>query len=298
MKIMSRKPKIVVRLAGGLGNQLFQWACGYALSERVGGTLILDSTSGFVLDFKYRRFFELGALKLNYQKAGVWTIALMYFRWILQRLRLRAQTVRSAFYIEVSNEYVQEVHEHPKNLNAWLLGYFQSPKYFIDFAEQIRTQLLLKEPSYWLYKELGSKMRQNPSVAIGIRLYEETKNPSYHAHLGQEITLAKIQGAINDMADRIGSFDAYVFCTYHAEFLDKLDVPGRIKFISSDDGYSDTWSSLWLLTQCRHHIISNSSFYWWGAFLSAYYHPNEAQHIMASNNFANQAIYLDSWDQF
>ena len=77
-----------------------------------------------------------------------------------------------------------------------------------------------------------------------------------------------------------------------------LRIPGRIKFISSDDGYSDTWSSLWLLTQCRHHIISNSSFYWWGAFLSAYYHPNEAQHIMASNNFANQAIYLDSWDQF
>ena len=141
-------------------------------------------------------------------------------------------------------------------------------------------------------------MRQVPSVAIGIRLYEETKDPSYHAYQGQEITLAKIQRAINDMTDRIGSFDAYVFCTFHAEFLDKLVVPGRIKFISSDDGYSDTWSSLWLLTQCRHHIISNSSFYWWGAFLSAHYHPNQEQHIMASDNFANQAIYLDSWAQY
>jgi hypothetical protein len=298
MSIMVHKPKVVVRLAGGLGNQLFQWACGFALSERIGGTLVLDTRSGFVLDLKYRRFFELGALNLNYQRAGVWTTSLLYFRWILQRLKLRTWNVRSAFYTEVANEYVHEIHEHPTSLNAWLLGYFQSPKYFIDFAEQIRTQLLIKEPSYWVYKELGHRMRQVPSVAIGIRLYEETKDPSYHAYQGQEITLAKIQRAINDMTDRIGSFDAYVFCTFHAEFLDKLVVPGRIKFISSDDGYSDTWSSLWLLTQCRHHIISNSSFYWWGAFLSAHYHPNQEQHIMASDNFANQAIYLDSWAQY
>lgn len=292
------KPKVVVRLAGGLGNQLFQWACGFALSKRIDGTLVLDTVSGFATDFKYGRFFELDSLDLKYRRARPYEVASMYARWLLYLVRLLPARVRTSFYYEVDNSYIDAIVRHPNENDAWLIGYFQSPKYFLDCAELVRSNLLLKEPTYWVYRDLGLKMRTSNSVALGIRLYEETKDPSYHAHQGQTITLNKVQSAIDTMTKELGTFDMYIFCTYHADLLDQLKVPGSVKFISADDGYSDTWSSMWLLAQCRHHILSNSSFYWWGAFLSEHYHQGRTQVIMASDNFSNQSIYLDSWIRY
>lgn len=291
------KSKVVVRLAGGLGNQLFQWACGYALAHRTDSELVLDVRSGFLTDFKYRRFYELGPLNLAFREASFWEVAEMYVRWLRSKWS-RAKHTELHIYSEQQNEYLDEVIRHPAGINAWLFGYFQSPKYFNDCTVDVRKSLLISEPKYWVYRDLGIKMRNSESVALGIRLYEETKDPAFHAHNGQVISLAKVQKAINEFVVKLGTFDTYIFCTYHADILDQLIVPGSVKFITADDGYSDTWSGLWLLAQCRHHIFSNSSFYWWGAFLSAHYHHGAVQHIAAADNFANQDIYLDEWDTF
>ena len=55
---------------------------------------------------------------------------------------------------------------------------------------------------------------------------------------------------------------------------------------------------IWLLSQCKHHIFNNSTFYWWGAWLSSINHKHSDQDIFASDNFLNDNIVLNKWKKF
>ena len=290
-------PTVHVRLAGGLGNQLFQWAAGYALSKHTGSELVFDRTSGFKTDFKYHRNYELGALDLPGRPAVASEIIRFWAHWLGYQAGIRKfRNVR--YYFEQPNVLMTSILNHPKGHSALLTGYFQSPSYYRGLDSDIRNHISPPVPEYWVYRELGERMRQENSVALGIRLYEETADPAYHAHNGQLLTVAKVQSALDRLAARTGELNIYVFCTHHAVELDQLKYPGPVKFISADEGYSDTWNGLWLLSQCRHHIFSNSSFYWWGAFLSERNYDPGSQYFLAADNFSNQAIYQPYWERF
>lgn len=292
-----KKPVVHVRLAGGLGNQLFQWATGYALSQVGGAELVFDQVSGFKTDFKYHRNYELAVLNLEGRPASPTEIMRFWSIWGVYQLGIRPK-LDFKTYFERPNVFMDELLLHPKDQTALLSGYFQSPQYFLGLDEEIRNQIQPPEPDYWVYRELGERMRSQNSLALGIRLYEETSDPAYHAHNGQLLTVAKVQSALDRLAQKEGELSVYVFCTHHAPELDRLVYPGPVKFISSDEGYSDTWNGLWLLSQCRHHIFSNSSFYWWGAFLSECHYQHSEQHFLAADNFSNQAIYQPYWGRF
>jgi hypothetical protein len=290
--------KIHVRLAGGLGNQLFQWSAGYAMARSSNGELVLDRISGFKTDFKYHRQYELGELALEGTSATPWGIAQFWTLWLADQFGVRPESKDFACYFERPNVFMESVLNHSEGLGAFLSGYFQSPKYFRGLNDEIRQKLAPPTPNYWVYRALGEQMQSTPSLALGIRLYEETKDPAYHAHQGQLLNVLDVQRALDTMASELGELSVYVFCTHHSAVLDQLRYPGPVKFISADEGYSDTWGGLWLLSQCRHHLISNSSFYWWGAFLSESNYAQNEQVFMASRNFSNQEIYLPYWRQF
>ena len=292
-----KKPLVHVRLAGGLGNQLFQWATGYAMSQVGGAELVFDQVSGFKTDFKYHRNYELAVLSLEGRSALPTEILRFWSIWGAYQLGVRPK-LDFKTYFERPNVFLDELLLHPKDQTAFLSGYFQSPQYFRGLDAAIRDQIQPPEPDYWVYRELGDQMRSENSLALGIRLYEETSDPAYHAHNGQLLTVAKVQSALDRLAQQEGELSVYVFCTHHAPDLDRLVYPGPVKFISADEGYSDTWDGLWLLSQCRHHIFSNSSFYWWGAFLSERHYQHSEQNFLAADNFSNQAIYQPYWGRF
>lgn len=290
-------------LNGGLGNQMFQYATARALALDHQAELFIDPWSGFVRDYQYRRHYELGALPVQAHVAALWQRLPIW----LYRLQHRAGRDRAAlleqrwfgkFITETEFAYLPQVNKLPIGRTTWLVGYWQSPCYFEHHAHLLRVELMPPAPRQPRYLEMGEQLRQTESVALGVRLYEESINPSAHAHEGRVKTAAEISAAVARMKTRYPSVRFYVFCTHRSPLLAQLNLSEDTVFVTHDDGYLGTIESLWLLSQCRHHIITNSSYYWWGAWLSAAHWASTDQFILAADNFVNRDAVCDGWETF
>ena len=180
---------------------------------------------------------------------------------------------------------------------AYLMGYYQSPLYFEGMADQIRQELMPPTPTDQRFLELGARLRSQPTVAVGIRLYEESKDPAVHARQGRQKSMAEIRAALEGLRQRHPGLKVALFCTHRAKCLEELCLPHDTAFVTHEEFFQDAVPSLWLLTQCRHHLFNNSSFYWWGAWLSAVHHggPKAGQGILSADNFCNLRAYGKNW---
>jgi len=75
-------------------------------------------------------------------------------------------------------------------------------------------------------------------------------------------------------------------------------LPSNTVFVTHDDGYRGTLERMWLLTRCQHHVFTNSSYYWWGAWLSAAIRLGDEQRIVAADNFINRDGLSPAWECF
>jgi hypothetical protein len=143
-------------------------------------------------------------------------------------------------------------------------------------------------------------MQKENSVAVGIRLYEESTCVEAHCRDGAVKTALLLSNAIVKIREDCPDARIYVFCTHRARMLSDLALPENTVFMTAQDGYSDPVDTLWLLAQCRHHIFMNSSFYWWGAWLSAGLRRSEpqTQRIIAADNFVNRDAVCAHWETF
>jgi hypothetical protein len=182
--------------------------------------------------------------------------------------------------------------------NTWMLGYWQSPKYFDSYAQLIQQELQPPEPKNISFVSLTSQIDASESVALGVRLYEESNDPGAHSLAGKVKSIDEVNSAIARLRAVRPQARFYVFCTHRAEALNKLNLPPDTVFVTADDGYVDAVDCLWLLTRCKHHIFTNSSYYWWGAWLSQYIHKQDEQLIYAADNFINVDGLCDHWLRF
>jgi hypothetical protein len=297
--------KIYAYLNGGLGNQMFQYATARALALRTNAELVLDSWSGFARDYQYRRHYELDGLPVQ---ARVATALERLPIWLYradtkcrgQKSDVIQRRLYGTFIIEKELRYLDEINNRDFNSSAWLLGYWQSPLYFKDHADFLRGELMPPSPTQVRFLELGKILREKESVALGIRLYEESLTPANHARGGQMKTVAEVNSAIERLRSKHASAEFFVFCTHRSPLLAELNLPEDAILVTHDDGYEGSLERLWLLAQCKHHIFTNSSYYWWGAWLSFanYTHDSGAQHILAADNFINQDGLCEEWETF
>ena len=162
----------------------------------------------------------------------------------------------------------------------------------------IRKELTPPPPVRPEARHIGQCMRREESVAVGIRLYEESANPEKYARTGRLKTPQEIRQIIEAVRSWRPDAIFYVFCTHRAPLLQQLDLPKSTVWLTQEEGFSDSLESLWLMTNCRHHIITNSTFYWWGAWLSGGTHKDADQRIWAADNFANKDAPSTSWELF
>jgi hypothetical protein len=295
--------KLVVQLNGGLGNQMFQYACARSLALRQGLDLVLDDWSGFVRDVQYRRHYELGALPIRARLARPWERwPLWLYRWQHRTGQPSAALVESHWYgqfiTEVESVYLPQLQKLLLDRTTWITGYWQSPCYFDDYAAQIRTELMPSPAQQPRFQALAQQIRGSKSVALGVRLYEESKDPAAHAREGRVKTVGEIRQAVARARSHRPDARFFVFCTHRSPLLAELELPSDTIFVTHDDGYEGTLERLWLLTQCRHHIFTNSSYYWWGAWLSEVVRGSEGQCILAADNFINRDGLLPDWERF
>jgi hypothetical protein len=262
-------PFVYTRIIDGLGNQLFQYAAGRALADRLGAELLFDcgwfkSNTG--------RAFELDAFAIDAVRD--WDVRSVKSRWIKiptrpgkrltaaihNRLPNRVDIHGRAYKVfDEKRIYRYDPYFQELSGSIYLTGWWQSPRYFESSSDAIRAELqfgpLAHDAQPWL-----ERIRRANAVSLHVRrgdylLSQDrwTCSKSYY------------DKAIEFFRSKIGDVQFFVFS----------DDPAwcRESFAASDVTVVETEQSsavgdLALMAACRHHIIANSSFSWWGAWLS------------------------------
>lgn len=235
---------IITRLIGGIGNQMFEYAAGRAVAERTGQELKLDISA-----YKYDA-------KRQY--------SLSCFNTIENFL-----DVKNYFRAKQYNE--QHFHFDPDLLktsgNIYMNGYWQSEKYFKDIEDIIRKDFTFKEFVKPKNDSVKSEiqMHHNNSISIHVRRGDYVSNPQTNEYHGV-LPIKYYEKAASIITDKIKDPYFFIFSDdinwCKSNF--KLDYPTR--FV---EGNRD-WEDMQLMVYCKNHIIANSAFSWWGAWLSPF----------------------------
>jgi hypothetical protein len=296
-EIREKMPRIVVRLRGGLGNQLFQYAAARALAIRNQAALILDTKSGFVRDRVYRRTFSLGTLPIVASGAGLIDQLPFCFESFRNKVARSVRPLISErpwgiYVCETEARFLSEVRDLAIPPNIYLEGYWQSEQYFADQREILRDELVVRPPTDGKSLELADRMTSCDAVAVGVRLFEEVPGTD-KSGVGGVVPESFYLDAADHIVRRLANPQFFVFCTTAAGVEGKLRLPGPIHYVTHDNGFVGEMRRLWLITQCRHHILSNSSFYWWGAWLAE--RRLGASEIVAADQFPNVDTVPKRW---
>lgn len=295
--------KLFVLLNGGLGNQMFQYAAARTLAQKNGAELVLDTWSGFVNDKAYKRSYEMDSFSINARPASVLERIPIWLYRISKKLYKSTnigdtKKIFGRFLIEDKLEYLPEIADAKLSKSQWMIGYWQSPLYFDQYRDILLKELMPSDPRDEHILRMGKRIQHSESVAVGIRLYEESIDPTAHALDGVVKTVKDVNIAIDQLLSEKPNATLYIFCTHRSPFLSELNLPANTVYLTHDDGYEGTLNRLWLLSRCKHHIFTNSSYYWWAAWLSQQVYPEGSQIIYAADNFINKDGLCSNWRRF
>jgi hypothetical protein len=260
---------VVTNLIGGLGNQMFQYAAGRALSLKHQTSLRLD-ISGFAnytlhQGFELQKIFNVEAqiaCKTDIDKILGWQ-SLPFVRRALLRPSMAAFRHEN-YIIEPHFHFWSTFHKLTKH--SYLQGYWQSEKYFTEVATQIREDFAFKIPMKKKDAELVLLINQHNSVSLHVRRGDYASNPEAMSVHGL-CTIEYYQIAIKYIAERVNLPNFYIFSDDIAWVQDNLKINYPHQYINHNHG-AESFNDMRLMSLCKHHIIANSSFSWWGAWLN------------------------------
>ncbi len=266
---------VIIRIKGGIGNQLFMYAAARRLAFINNQELLLDSISGFVNDKKYNRKYQLDHFNIPCRQVNS-----KESLEISSRARRLLKKFTNFFLPFESRKYIkqEDFYFDSRILNLrfkhdlYLEGYFQSEAYFKDFDFQIKKDLEIHPPKNDLNIEMAMKIKKNyPAVALHFRFFNKIPNNKTE----KKSSIIVPQNYYHQAIKRI---DRLFPNAHYFVFSDNLEqartqVPlsqKRMTLVSHNNNDSNAYADLWLMTQCQHFIIANSTFSWWGAWLAKY----------------------------
>jgi Glycosyl transferase family 11 len=260
---------IIVNLIGGLGNQMFQYATARALSIKHKTPLRLD-VSGFV-NYGLHHGFELEYI-FNCttdiaSKADLHGILGWQSSPIIRRIVSRPSMLslrNKAFIIEPHFHYWSKINSLQSN--SYLVGYWQSEQYFADIAERIRADFTFKLPMSKKNAELAKQINQVNAVSLHVRRGDYANNPKTTAIYGLS-SLEYYQAAVQYIAGQVDRPHFFIFSDDIAWVKSNIKLNYPHQYV--DNNYdTESYNDMRLMSMCKHHIIANSSFSWWGAWLN------------------------------
>ena len=281
---------------GGLGNQMFQYAAARAIAHRNNMNLLLDDHNGFVRDIVYKRKYELDQFPIQSRKVRANTqywIEKVRERIFGQRKNAVSKNIFWTTLEENESGFIGAINDFHITGNTWMHGYWQSERYFEDIKDIISRELMPETPEDCMFLEMAKKMESCNAVSLGIRLYEEVPGVTKDG-VGGLTSMNFFTESAHKLSEKIENPEFFIFCTTNSPELEKLNLlPGKVHLITHENGFNGTLARLWLFTKCKHHIIANSSFYWWGAWLSEIKNTNSV--IIASPKFSNKDAIPERW---
>jgi hypothetical protein len=263
---------IIVRLKGGLGNQLFQYAAARALALKHNTevffdlTLLQDRTP--LIDAVFRDY-ELYAFNIKENFASKKIIE--YYNplptSILKRIlnKIQKYILKPSVYIESTHLYNSKFFELPND--CCLVGLFQSEKYFESIADTIRKEFEFKKKFPKVITDLGDYINTKNTICIHIRRGDYITNPTYNKMLGSQSNQYYMKG-VALITEKITIDELFIFSDDIEWCKQNLNFETKTTFITDDLATNDHHAHLYLMSLCKHFVISNSTFAWWGAWLS------------------------------
>ena len=252
---------IVSRLIGGLGNQMFQYAAGRALSLRRGVPFAIDSRA--FSDYKTHAF-GMQCFSAEFNEAPPRLLPLPPAEGRLQRLLRRFMPTPLNVYTEKTFTFDAALLSLPDGV--YLDGYWQTENYFADFAVAIRSDFTVRHAPSTANQAWLERIAQTHSVSLHIRRGDYVSNAAAAAVHGT-CDLGYYERAVAYLRQATGVDPVlFVFSDDPDWVAANLVLPYQIHLIRDNDA-STNYEDLRLMTACRHHIVANSSFSWWGAWL-------------------------------
>jgi hypothetical protein len=259
---------IIIRMLGGLGNQLFQYALGRRLS--------LDRHVPLKLDLSWyatqsSRSYQLDRFTIEAQFTN---------RSEIQALTHALQQDTSSLFFRLSQRFLpfyqrRRVYErrpgYDQNIilktsrRVYLDGYWQSEKYFTEIANILRKDLRLRDPLHPINADYAQQIRSNHAISLHIRRgdYLEPHYSKVFYHCDE----AYYRNAMDLMLRNYPDAHFFVFSDDPEWAKQNLSSYPKISYVENYSVKRD-WELIYLMSLCRHHIIANSSFSWWGAWLN------------------------------
>ena len=274
---------IIMQLAGGLGNQMFQYAL-YLQLKSMGKEVKIDDIAGFVQDKK--RFPALGPFGVSYERPTRKELIQMLDSSLLPWSRVR----RKLFGRHKKSYFEEDKRYHPEIMtwdDIYLEGYWQTEKYFEAIADEVRQ----------VYDT--DKLRRNikeDRLEDWLRLVDSTQSVSIHVRRGDYLlpenqalfggicTDAYYKEAMEQLMKERSDCRFYLFtndkqwaraqierykkaevCETGAKIAD-AKLYHNIEVV--DLGERNDYAEFVLMSRCKHNILANSSFSWWASYLN------------------------------
>ena len=272
--------KLVVRIANGLGNQLFIYASAYAFAQQLNRELLIDEKSGFLnegREIKYElNCFNISS-KLSGEKYKFDNELKNIKRFLLKKIDKFSKTKN--FLIEnrnnkketkFSNIYLKESYKDV----VFLEGYFQSEKYFINCKNNIMQEFSFKDQIKTHNLELQKMILNSNSILVHIRQHAFSETQKKQTK--EENLLKSDQHTRENIAHNLKAIKYFKTKIDNAKFFVFSNDFKNLKNIFIGDEYYFVDQNIklepiydfYLMTLCKHFIVSPSTFCWWSAWLS------------------------------
>jgi hypothetical protein len=256
---------IVVRIWEGLGNQMFQYAYARALQLRTGQKVYIDVSRMYKNQLETKGINRLYTLdKFNIHLPITDGIEKKYFFLKQDNIIDKTLTYFSKKRILVPGFYIETTTLYNEDLrwvrgNKYLMGWFQNENYFSEYRSILLREFTPKE-KIKISQRLKKILNENETVSVHIRRndYKKTKN---------DLPIKYYRNAREYIENKVHNPYYIVFSDEITWVKANIDFGENVIYISDEENLHD-YEELLVMSKCKHNIIANSTFSWWGAWLN------------------------------
>lgn len=254
---------------GGLGNQLFQYAAGRALALKHQTELKLDLSllNADPKNVYTKRELELHVFNITASIASDSELEVFYRRTFFQKVVTKLfPSLPSKYFIgnQKGFEYDEAFESYPNN--SYLNGYWQSENFFSSIREILLKELVIKKEMTPLCKSTKDLILNSNSVSLHIRRGDYVSDKSASAYHGT-VPLDYYDKALSYLNGVYKDLKVFIFSDDMDWAKANLKLTNECVYVDFNTGENSVFD-MYLMSQCKHNIIANSSFSWWGAWLN------------------------------
>ena len=293
--------KLIVRIAEGLGNQLFMYAHAYALSKKINYKLYIDNESAYFKKKDIKKY-ELNYFNISAENIDDNEKFNNYFLNCKRSLKKKIDFFlpHKNFLIEKRNKFKQtkfyDYDLDKLSKKVYVEGHFECEKYFEKYKDDLKNEFnILDSFKYQNNKYYNDILSNNKIVSICVR---QNRYSEREGNYNNKLSVTKSNKFTHDTIQYIyraisfceKKIDNPIFYIWSNDFKNLKEYFNDDKFIFVENNYNKSITDFYLLNKCKNFIVGPTSFHWWPAWLNY-----EKENIIIRPKNINPSNNLDFW---